>query len=44
MVGRIFPALRERGGYIPMCDHGVPAEVSFSNYLHYRRRCVEFGE
>ena len=44
MVERIFPALRERGGYIPMCDHGVPAEVSFSNYLHYRRRCVELGE
>ena len=44
MVERIFPALRERGGYIPMCDHGVPAEVSFSNYLHYRRRCVELWE
>jgi len=44
MVERILPAMRERGGYIPMCDHGVPAEVSFSNYLHYRRRCVELGE
>jgi len=44
MVERIFPAMRERGGYIPCCDHGVPAEVSYSSYLHYRRRCVELGE
>jgi uroporphyrinogen-III decarboxylase len=44
MVERILPAMRERGGYIPSCDHGVPAEVSLENYLHYRRRCVELGE
>lgn len=44
MLKRILPALRKRGGYIPMCDHGVPPEVSFSDYLHYRRRCVELGE
>jgi len=43
MVERILPAMRERGGYIPCCDHGVPAEVSFADYLHYRRRCVELG-
>ncbi|MFA7232862.1 MAG: hypothetical protein WC076_01995 [Terrimicrobiaceae bacterium] len=35
---------RERGGYIPTCDHGVPADVTLANYLHYRRRCVELGE
>ena len=40
---RIIPAMRERGGYIPTCDHGVPAEVPYPNYLHYRRRCVELG-
>lgn len=44
MVERILPAMRARGGYIPCCDHGVPAEVSFADYLHYRRRCVELGE
>ncbi len=43
MVERILPAMRERGGYIPTCDHGVPEEVSYSDYLHYRRRCVELG-
>ncbi len=43
MVERILPVLRERGGYIPTCDHGVPEEVPYENYLHYRRRCVELG-
>ncbi|MBN1348830.1 hypothetical protein JXJ21_05425 [candidate division KSB1 bacterium] len=39
----ILPIMRERGGYIPTCDHGVPEEVSWENYLHYRKRCVELG-
>ena len=43
MVERIFPAMRERGGYVPTCDHGVPAEVPLENYFHYRRRAVELG-
>ena len=43
MVDRIFPAMRERGGYIPTCDHGVPAEVRYEDYLHYRKRCLEFA-
>ena len=43
MVERILPAMRERGGFIPTCDHGVPEEVPYENYLHYRRRCVELG-
>lgn len=42
-VERILPVMRERGGYIPTCDHGVPEEVSLENYLHYRKRCVELG-
>jgi hypothetical protein len=40
---RIIPAMKARGGYIPACDHGVPAEVSLENYLHYRKRMVELG-
>jgi uroporphyrinogen decarboxylase len=40
---RIIPAMRARGGYIPTCDHGVPEEVPYENYLHYRARCVELG-
>jgi hypothetical protein len=42
-VERILPAMRERGGYIPTCDHGVPEEVPYENYLHYRKRCIELG-
>ncbi len=42
-VEAILPVMRERGGYIPTCDHGVPEEVSLENYLHYRKRCVELG-
>lgn len=43
MVDRIFPILQKRGGYLPTCDHGVPEEVSLENYLHYRKRCLEFA-
>lgn len=42
-VERILPVMRKRGGYIPTCDHGVPEEVPYQNYLHYRERCVELG-
>ncbi len=37
--------LRPRGcgGYIPTCDHGVPEEVPYENYLHYRNRALEFA-
>ena len=43
MADSILPAMRARGGYVPTCDHGVPEEVPLNNYLHYRRRCLEFG-
>ena len=39
----IIPTMRKRGGYIPTSDHGVPEEVSYENYLYYRKRCVELG-
>lgn len=40
---RILPVMRRRGGYIPTCDHGVPVEVPYENYVHFRKRCLEFG-
>ena len=43
LVDRIFPAMQARGGYLPTCDHGVPAEVPYEDYLHYRKRCLEFA-
>lgn len=42
-VDRIFPVMFERGGYWPTCDHGIPAEVNWRDYLHFRKRCLEFA-
>lgn len=42
-LARILPLMRERGGYIPTCDHGVPPEVPLAHYLHYRRQAVALG-
>ena len=42
MLDRIFPVMQARGGYLPTCDHGVPEEVTLENYLHYRKRCLEY--
>ena len=39
-LNRVIPFMVKRGGYIPTCDHGVPDNVSFSNYMHYRRRIM----
>ena len=41
-LDRIMPFMTERGGYIPTCDHCVPAEVPFENYTHYRERMSEY--
>jgi hypothetical protein len=42
-LDRIIPTMRDRGGYVPTCDHGVPEEVGFDDYMHYRKRVVELG-
>ena len=44
MVDRIMPAMKKRGGYIPTCDHGVPEEVPFEDYMHFRQRMQEFKD
>ena len=36
-----IPGMVERGGFIPMADHQVPPDVSWENYLYYRKRIVE---
>ena len=43
-IDRIMPVMKKRGGYIPTCDHGVPEEVDFNDYLHYRKRIREFKD
>jgi len=40
-LDRVMPFMVKRGGYIPTCDHGVPDNVSFQNYMHYRKRMLE---
>ena len=42
-IDRIMPVMKKRGGYIPTCDHGVPEEVAFEDYLHFRKRMLEFA-
>ncbi len=37
----LLPEMVRRGGYIPTCDHGVPDNVPYADYLHYRRRVME---
>ena len=35
------PAMLAAGGYIPYLDHYVPPDVSFENFVYYRRRLAE---
>jgi len=37
---RIEPVIAD-GGYIPGCDHGVPSDISWPNYITYARRLAE---
>jgi len=34
-MDRIIPFMLKDGGYIPSCDHGVPPDVSWRNFLEY---------
>jgi uroporphyrinogen decarboxylase len=43
-IDRIMPGMKKRGGYFPTCDHGVPEEVSFENYMHYRKQMLAYGK
>lgn len=36
-VMRLVPPLLEEGGYIPGCDHGVPPDISWPNFVEYTR-------
>ncbi len=35
-IARLRPVI-DGGGYLPQCDHGVPADVSWPNYVEYVR-------
>lgn len=36
-VQRVVPSLLKEGGFIPGCDHGVPPDISWPNYVEYSR-------
>jgi len=35
-MDRIIPYMLKRKGFIPKCDHSVPDDVSFENFMFYR--------
>jgi len=37
---RIAPGIRD-GGYLPGCDHGVPPDISWPNFIEYTRRLAQ---
>ncbi len=39
-LARLAPVVRD-GGYIPGCDHGVPPDISWPDFIHYSRRLAE---
>jgi uroporphyrinogen decarboxylase len=39
-MDRIEPVVRD-GGYIPGCDHGVPSDISWRNFIEYSRRLAQ---
>ena len=39
-MARVEPVLRG-GGYIPGCDHGVPYDISWPNFIRYSRMLAE---
>ena len=40
-VMRVVPPLLEEGGYIPGCDHGVPSDISWPDFIEYTRLLAE---
>ena len=36
-VMRVVPPLLKEGGFIPSCDHGVPPDISWPDYVAYAR-------
>ncbi len=39
---RVIPPLLKDGGFIPGCDHGVPHDVSWENFVEYARLLAEY--
>ena len=37
-IDRILPPMLREGGYIPSCDHGVPPDISWPNFVEYTKQ------
>jgi hypothetical protein len=44
MLEGLLPAMKRRGGYLPMCDHGVPPEAPYADYVYFRQRIAQLSE
>ena len=40
-VLRVVPPLLRDGGFIPSCDHGVPPDISWPNFVEYTKLLAE---
>jgi uroporphyrinogen decarboxylase len=40
---RVIPPLLEDGGLIPGCDHGVPPDISWPNFVEYTRLLAQLS-
>ena len=40
-LDRVVPPLLASGGYVPSCDHGVPPDISWPDFVDYTRRLAE---
>jgi hypothetical protein len=40
-VMRTVPPLLDGGGYIPGCDHGVPPDIAWPDFVEYARLIAE---
>jgi uroporphyrinogen decarboxylase len=41
---RRIPGMISKGGFVPMVDHQVPPDVSWQDYLYYRKRVAEMAQ
>ena len=41
-VMRVVPPMLKDGGFIPGCDHGVPPDISWPNFIEYTRLLAQF--
>ena len=39
-LARIKPVIDD-GGFIPGCDHGIPHDISWQNFLYYTKRLAQ---